>query len=53
MKIKMKDAIHKKRKWRGWKGGEGGRSERKREERDLGTKKGRRGHTDRRELSEK
>ena len=53
LKIKKKDAIHKRRKWRGGKGGEGGCSERKREERDLGTKKGRRGHTERRELSEK
>ena len=31
---------------------EGG-SERKREERDLGTRRGRRGHTERRQLSEK
>ena len=29
-------------------GGEGGGSEKKREERDLGTGKGRRGHTERR-----
>ena len=50
VKIKKKDAIRKRRKWRRGKGGEGGRSERKR---DLGTRRGRRGHTERRELSEK
>ena len=52
MKIK-KNANCKRRKWKRGKGGEGGRSERKREERDLGTRKGRIGYTERRELSEK
>ena len=37
LKIKKKNAIHKRRKWRGGMGGEGGCSDRKREERDLGT----------------
>ena len=53
VKIKKEVDNGKRRKWRGGKGGEGGCSERKREERDLRTKKGRRGHTERRELSEK
>ena len=53
VKIKKKDAICKSRKWRGGKEGEGKRSERKREERDLGTRRGKRGHTERRELAEK
>ena len=50
LKIKKKDAIHKRRKWRGGNGGEGGCSERKREERDLGTRRRRRGHTERMKL---
>ena len=37
----------------GGEGGEGGGSENKREERDLGTRRGRIGHTEGRELSEK
>ena len=53
VKIKKKDAICKRRKWRGGKGGEEWGSESKREERDLGTRRGRRGHKERRELSEK
>ena len=36
VKMKKKDAIHKRRKWRGGKGAEGGGSESKKEERDLG-----------------
>ena len=55
MKIKKEDAIGKRRNWRGGEGREvrEGGSERKREERDLGTRRARRGHTERRELAEK
>ena len=53
MKMKKKDAIHKRRKWMGGKAAEEGGSESKREKRDLGTRRGRRGHKLRRELPKK